>query len=210
MRKISNLLGYFTALLITLTAIIKLQDLPGAKISLTLSGVLMSIYLFFYIVTTLSEKNNHHNKLTHYLLASAACWLNLGITASYLHFHFANNIILVGVVIFSLLYAPLLFIEKIKVKESNKIMLGSGIFGMAGFVLGLLFTIKHLSGAKFLLIFSFCLAFFIHFPIYITDKFITPDKKNAYIHTAFFYIITGVMLAFYICLTMLSIKIYLY
>lgn len=143
------------------------------------------------------------------MLASAACCINIGITSSYLHLYFANYVILIGVVCFSFFYVPLLIIEKLKIGEPNILMSGFGIFGVSIYLLGLIFQIMYLRGAKFLLISGFIFVFFIYFPMYFNNKTISEDRKSTFLRTAFFYIIIGVLLAFYISAFMMSFTLYL-
>lgn len=199
MKNTLNIIGYLTALLLVTSAVFKINHFPGAGIIMPITGVFLSIYFFVFITNKMKDGSGR------YLLAIAVALVNMGIIFKYMHWTGASILILLAVASFCLVYAPMLFMKKIKEEGANKLMYAAGILGMVAFALGIVFKLQHWPAAAELLLASLPLVFLIYFPMYMMSS-VAEEKKDTYLTSAFFVTIIGVLLAFHLYMSILSLN----
>lgn len=106
-------------------------------------------------------------------------FLSLGIAFKFLHFPGAAVLILLGVLLLSFLFLPLLFVLKVKEsKESkDKVILGVGFLASISLTLGTLFKVMHWPFANMLGLGALLIMLCIFLPIYFISGIKNPATK---------------------------------
>ena len=94
--------------------------------------------------------------------------LSFGILFKFMHWPGAATLITCGIVLFSLLFLPLLFLLKVKEKQQaiNRFSIGIGTLCAIGFSLSTLFKIMHWPGANVLGISAIAIMLLVFLPVY--------------------------------------------
>jgi len=130
MQKLTTFIGYITAFAIVVSAVFKIEHLPGAGTALLLTGLLLGIYFPIFILSKMSEKSDGKILLSHIAAALSASIINFGITFRIWHFAGADILLLIGLGSFSLIVIPMLYFQHIKDAKSDKIWIGFGALGL--------------------------------------------------------------------------------
>jgi len=194
--KNANIVGFLTAFSIMVTAVFKFNHFTGAGAALCFTGLLLGIYFPVFIIAKMQERSGGQTLPAHVAAAMCASLTDLGITFRLQHWPGASILLVLGLAGFSLLFIPLLLVQKSKEGES-KIMNGIGAIGISAFGLGILFKLQHWPGAAILLALSPLLLFLVYFPMYIMNKTINNDTKSKYLMNSFFAIVIGTLLGLY-------------
>lgn len=106
-------------------------------------------------------------------------FLSVGIAFKFLHFPGAAVLILLGVLLLSFLFLPLLFILKVKEskEKKDKVILGVGFLAAISLTLGVLFKVMHWPFANMLGLTSLIIMLFIFLPIYFLSGIKNPESK---------------------------------
>ena len=194
-----NILGFFTALILATTTVIKINYLPGGAIAMVLSGAILSIYLPLFIINKFSEAGKPIS-LRLLIVSIAASLINLGITFKFQHWPGANIMLILGLSSFIAVFLPLVFADKMKKNEGNNSkMYVSGFIGLGLFSAGILFKIMHWPNAVAMLFTGLAFLFLGYFLPYMLNKNISKESKSNYLQSAFLGIIIGSMLiTFYV------------
>lgn len=198
MKKTTNIIGYLAAFAVAITAAFKFNHMEGAGMVMIITTLFLSIYFPVFILDKMRDSVEGKISPAHIVAALCASIINLGIVFKFIHWPGAGILLTVGLASFSLIFVPMLFIQKSKQAGANNIMNGAGAIGLAVFALGVLCKIQHWPGAAILLIASPALLFLIYFPMYMMNTAIPGEKKASYLRDAFFVIIIGCLFAMFV------------
>ena len=111
--------------------------------------------------------------------SSSASLLCLGILFKFMHWPGASIILLVGVILLSLVFLPLLFVLKAKEKKENKdkIVIALGALAAISLSLGVMFKVMHWPLANVLCISALFIMVFLFLPIYYFSGIKNPETK---------------------------------
>jgi hypothetical protein len=196
MKKTTIFLGFLTGLSITTAELFKFMHLPGARVMLYSTGVLIAFFSALFILDKMKEIDGRTFP-SHIAAALSAMFADLGVTARINHWLGADMFLIIGLSCFSLIFIPLIFLQKSKETGTNNIRNAAGALGLIAFGLGTLFKLEHWPGAPVLLSLLPIFLFLIYFPMYMTDKSIDPEKKHKYLRNSFFTIVIGSLIALY-------------
>jgi hypothetical protein len=196
MKKVTIFLGFLTGLSITTAELFKLMHLPGARVMLYSTGVLIAFFSAFFILDKMKEIDGR-TLPSHIAAALSAIFANLGVPARINHWPGADLFLIIGLLCFSLVFIPLFFIQKFKDAGTNNIRNATGALGLIAFGLGTLFKLEHWAGAPLLLSLVPVSLFIVYFPMYMTDKSIDSEKKHKYLRNSFLTIVVGSLVALY-------------
>lgn len=197
MKNATHYIGYITAFAITVTAVLKFTHLPGAGEALSITGLLLGIYFPVFIIAKAKQKTQGRTLPSHVAAAICVSLMELGITFRLGHWPGASLLLVLGLAGFSLVFIPILLIQKSKETGADHIMNWSGGLGLAAFALGTLFKLQHWPGAAMLLIVSPLLLFLVYFPKYTFNRSISIETKSKYLLDSFFIIVIGTLIALY-------------
>jgi hypothetical protein len=109
----------------------------------------------------------------------SASILSLGILFKFMHWPGASALILIGILLLSLVFLPLLFVLRAKEKKESKdkIVIGLGALAAISLSLGVLFKIMHWPFANMLCISALFIMVFLFLPIYYFAGIKNPDTK---------------------------------
>jgi hypothetical protein len=109
----------------------------------------------------------------------SASILSLGILFKFMHWPGASALILVGILLLSFVFLPLLFVLKAKEKKESKdkIVIGLGALAAISLSLGVLFKIMHWPLANVLCISALFIMVFLFLPIYYFSGIKNPETK---------------------------------
>lgn len=137
-------------------------------------------------------------KIMIYSGAISAVLLSAGIIFKFMHWPGASAGILLGTVLLSLVFLPLMFTLKIKEKQSGKDKLIIGIGTLVGilFSLSILFKILFWPGANMMAMTSLGMLGFLFIPVYFLNGIKNPDTKvNTTVTTVILIAACGLFLA---------------
>lgn len=109
----------------------------------------------------------------------SASIMTLGILFKFMHWPGASALILLGILLLSLVFLPLLFVLKAKEKKESKdkIIIGLGALASISLSLGVLFKIMHWPFANILCISALMIMVFLFLPIYYLTGIKNPETK---------------------------------
>jgi hypothetical protein len=195
MKKTTYILGYFAAFATVISTVWKLNHLPYAGALIAGALILLSIYFPLFILDKMSDSGEGKTSPVHIVAALCAFIIILGIVFKLIdHLHLAGTLLTIGLVGFSLIFIPMLFIQKSKQAGANNLMNGAGAVGLVLFALGMLTKIQHWPGQIFLFIPGTALVFLIYFPMYMMSTAIPDEKKINHLRDTFFVVIIGCIL----------------
>ena len=131
-------------------------------------------------IQLLTFKNYYAMKNTMIRSGSFATFLLvLGLVFKFMHWPGASMMLVVSILIFSLLFLPLVFILKAKDTTASTVKLSSGIGIAAGMSisLGILFKVMHWPYANMLVVCALLAIVFLFLPIYFFTGIRNPDTK---------------------------------
>ncbi len=110
---------------------------------------------------------------------AAACILLIGSLFKLAHWPGAGMLFVTGMVLFSLVFLPLLFVMKTKEAGSarDKVVLTTGTLVGILYCLSALFLVMHWPGARILWISTLTLSFFVLLPLYFFNGIRKPETK---------------------------------
>jgi hypothetical protein len=196
-KKATIIIGFITALSITTADVFKFTHLPGAGTALYLTGLLLSVFFALFILDKMSEMSGGRTLPSHIAAALSAMLCGLGVTFRIWHWPGADVLLILGLCCFSLVFIPMLLIQKSKDAGADNIRNGAAALGFMAFGLGTLFKLEHWPGAPILLSVLLVALFLVYFPRYIMDKTIEPETKHRYLRNSFFTIVIGSLIALY-------------
>jgi hypothetical protein len=194
MKRITNITGYLTALSIAIYSVLKFGYLEGAGLFMIITGIFLCIYFAVFILDKLRDTAEGKTLPVHIVGAFCASVINLAILGRFQHWSFSGILFIIGLGSFSLIFIPLLFLQKSRQPGADNLMNGAGAVGLAAFSLGMLCKLQHRSGAITLFIACPVLVFLIYFPMYLKSTSIPAEKKSSYLRTTFFVIIIAYLL----------------
>jgi len=194
MKKITYFIGYIAALASGTSVVFKIQHLDYASEVIMIALLILSIYFPLYILDKYKDSTEGKTSPTNIVAALCAFVITLGILFKSNHWPFAAVLLSVGLVGFSLILIPMLFIQKSKLQGANNLMNVAGALGLSLFALGLLFKVQHWAVQEVLLIAGASLVFLIYLPIYMMNTAIPDEKKVSHLRDTFFVIIIGCFL----------------
>jgi hypothetical protein len=195
-KKATIIIGFLTGLSITTAELVKFTHLPGARVMLYTTGLLLSVFFALFILDKMKETDGRTFP-SHIAAALSAMFTDLGITFRINHWAGADMFLITGLLCFSLLFIPLIFIQRSREGGTNNARNAAGAMGLISFGLGTLFKLEHWPGAALLLSLLPAFLFLVYFPMYIADKSIDPEKKHKYLRNSFFAITIGSLIALY-------------
>ncbi|MEP7263281.1 MAG: hypothetical protein ABI772_02220 [Bacteroidota bacterium] len=109
----------------------------------------------------------------------SASLISIGILFKFMHWPGAGMLIVLGTVLFSLLFLPMLFTIKSKEKQNlkDKIILGTGSFIAILISLAILFKIMHWPGANMMGVISLLTMILLYIPLYFFSGIKNQDSK---------------------------------
>jgi len=194
MKKVTYLVGYFAAFATATATVFKLTHLEFTGIVILIAMTFMTIYFFFYIIDKMSDASDGKILPIHYLLSFCAVFLNMGVLFKFEHWPMASILLTIGLVGLSLIFFPLLLIQKSKIPGTNNIMNIAGSAGLILFGLGVLTKVQHWPGQIYLLAPGILLVFLVYFPMLMMNKEIPEEQKVNQLRDTFFAIIIGCLL----------------
>lgn len=197
MKKATNSIGYITAFAIVVTSVFKFEHFPGAGAMLCLTGLILSVYFPVFIIDRMNEKNEGKTSNASVTAAISSSLISLGIVFRLWHWPGANILFTLGFVCFSLVFIPMLFMQRSKEAGADTILNLSGASGLACFGLGILFKLMHWPGAAMLLALCPAFLFLVYFPKYMMNSTISIEVKHNYLRNSFFVIVIGTLVALY-------------
>jgi hypothetical protein len=196
MKKTTIFLGFLTGLSITTAELFKFMHLPGARVMLYSTGVLIAFFSAFFILDKMREIDGR-TLPSHITAALSAMFASIGVTARINHWPGADLFLIIGLSCFSLVFVPLFYIQKSGGAGTNSIRNAAGALGLIAFGLGTLFKLEHWAGSILLLALVPVLLFIVYFPMYMADTSIDPGNKHVYLRNSFLTIIVGSLVALY-------------
>ncbi len=111
--------------------------------------------------------------------AIAVSILVIGAIFKIAHWPGAGILIFSGMVVFSLVFLPLVFLLKTKEVDTSreKVILGIGTLAGILYFISALFLIMHWPGARVIWILTLCLSFFVLLPLYFFNGIRKPETK---------------------------------
>jgi len=105
--------------------------------------------------------------------------LSVGIVFKFMHWPGASALIVLGILMMSLIFLPLLFVLKVKEKKESKekIIIGLGTLAAVSLSLGVLFKIMHWPFANMLSLMALFVMIFLFLPIYYFSGIRNPETK---------------------------------
>ena len=105
--------------------------------------------------------------------------LCIGIVFKFMHWPGAGALIVVGILMMSLIFLPLLFVLKVKEKKESKekIIIGLGTLAAVSLSLGVLFKVMHWPFANMLSLTALFIMIFLFLPIYYFSGIRNPETK---------------------------------
>jgi hypothetical protein len=193
MKKLSYLSGYFAALAAVTAVVFKIHHLDFVSTIITIAFIIMSIYFPLYI---LFKNQDVDGKISpaNVGAASSAFIITIGILFKLNHWPYAALLLTVGILLFSLIFVPLLFIQKSKLPGSNNLVNGTGALGLSLFALGLLFKFQHWFAQMPLLIAGAVLVVLIYLPLKMLSEGVAEKKEISHLQNTFFVIIISCLL----------------
>lgn len=131
-------------------------------------------------INLLTHKNYYVMKKIMLVSGSlSASLLSLGILFKFMHWAGAALFIVLGVLLLSFVFLPLLFVLKAKEKKQSKdkIVIGLGALAAISLTLGVMFKMMHWPGANMLSLSSLIIMVFLFLPIYFFNGIKHPDTK---------------------------------
>lgn len=129
---------------------------------------------------------------------TSAILVAVGILFKFMHWPGAGMSLVLGISISSLIFLPLMFVLKVKEKQSSRDKLITGLGALAGSALsmGILFKIMHWPGANVLGMSAILLMAFVFLPIYFFTGIRNPETKvNTIVSSALIIIGCGLFMA---------------
>jgi hypothetical protein len=197
MKTIKISISYIAAVCIMVAAVFKFNHLPGAGALLGINGLLLSIYFPLFIIDKMGEKTDGRILPSHIAAALSASLIDLGITFKLWFWDGASILLISGLVTFSLVFIPMLLIQKSKQPNPDNFMNAAGAFGISTFALGILFKLQHFPFADIIMATGPAFLFLIYFPRYIFSKTISAEIKKNYLRNTFFVIVIGTLVSLY-------------
>ena len=114
MKKAINSLGYFASLLLATALVFKINHYNGEEFLLTISGLLLSIYIPLYLLEKSKTPVSQKLLSVNYVLAVTVFFVLLGATLKLSHLELGSLFVLLGFACFCLLYSPMLYVKKSK------------------------------------------------------------------------------------------------
>ena len=198
MKRTTNIIGYLTALSIAIYTVFKFCFIPGAWFLMIITGIFLSIYFAALIIEKQRETSGGKTLPVHIVGALCASVLTLAVLCNFQRWAASGILFLIGLLGFSFIFLPMLFLHKSKQPEANNLMNGAGVIGLAVFALAIVSKMERWSGAEFLFVAGPVLIFFVYFPMYIWSSTISAEKKATYLRNAFFVIIAGFLLFLFV------------
>ncbi len=166
MKKIMIISGAVSTALLTMGIVLKFMHLPGASFGLV-SGIVVFTLLFLPLVFALKVKETEtlKDRLTVAIGAVSGVLISLGILFKVMHWPGANIQIVTGIIGFSLVFLPLVFLLKVKEVSNLNYRL---LFSLGGLVMSIsiLFKIMHWPGADLLGITAIPITGLLFLPVY--------------------------------------------
>jgi hypothetical protein len=194
MEKYTYIIGYIAALAAALATVFKIQHFPYTGTIIVIALTLLCIYLPFFIIDKTSDSAEGKASPAYIVAALCSAIIPLGVLFKLEHWPGASALLTIGLAGISLIFVPMLFIQKSKQAGANNLMNGAGALGIALFGLGLLTKIQHWPGPQVLLPVGAALVLLIYFPMYMMNKTIPEEKKVNHLRDAFFVVIIGCIL----------------
>jgi hypothetical protein len=194
MKKTTYIIGYIAAFAVVIATVFKINHLSYTGTIIAIAWTLMSIYLYFYILDKTGDSSGGKILLVNIVAAFCATFIDIGILFKLEHWPLATILLALGLAGFSLIFLPMLYIQKSKQAGANNLMNGAGALGLALFALGMLTKIEHWPGQTFLFIPGAALVFLIYFPMYMMNKTIPDEKKVNHLRDTFFAVIIGCLI----------------
>lgn len=129
---------------------------------------------------------------------TSAFLVAVGILFKFMHWPGAGISLVLGISLSSLLFLPLMFVLRVKEKQSSRDKLITGLGALAGSALsmGILFKIMHWPGANMLGMGAMLLMAFVFLPIYFFTGIRNPETKvNTIVSSALIIIGCGLFMA---------------
>lgn len=137
-------------------------------------------------------------KIMMYSGITSAFFVATGILFKFMHWPGAGITLILGISLSSLLFLPLMFVLRVKEKQSSRDKLITGLGALAGSALsmGILFKIMHWPGANMLGLGAMLLMAFVFLPIYFFTGIRNPETKvNTIVSSALIIIGCGLFMA---------------
>jgi hypothetical protein len=197
MKKLTNIIGYITALAIMVTAVFKFEHFSGAGALLNFTGLLLGIYFPVYVLDKMSESAGGKLLPLYAVAALCASLTELGITFRLSHWPGAGILLTAGLTGFSLIFLPWLLVWRRKHDDSNNLADVAGALGLAAFAMGILCKLQHWPAAAVLLFAGPVFIFLVYLPAFLNNRSIDSEIKRTHLRDCFFVIVVGTLLALY-------------
>lgn len=198
MKKITYFIGYIAALATVTATVFKINHLMYTGVIISIGILILSVYIPLMIIDKARDSAEGKTQAAHIAGALCAFVITLSLFLKLNHQPFSGTLIIAGLAGFSLIFIPMLFIQKSKLAGTNNLMNAAGAFGLAFFSLGLMTKIEHWPGQVPLFIAGAVLLVVFYFPMYMMDKTIPEEKKINHLRDTFFVIIIGCFLVLFV------------
>lgn len=111
--------------------------------------------------------------------AAASALLFLGLIFKFMHWPGAGMMLVLGVVLLSLVFLPLMFTLKIKEQQQtkDKVVIGIGTFSAILISMGIMFKVMHWPGANLMISAAFLILLLLFLPVYFFMGIRNPETK---------------------------------
>jgi len=188
-KTFTNIIGYLTAISLAAFATFKFSHWVDAWLLMIVSGLLLSIYFLLLIPHLLKDSAQIKIPPLHIVAAICISILNLAILSRFQHWKASGILFSISIACFCLIFIPMFLVFRSKQPGATILADGVGAFGLGAISLGIHNKLLNWSGAILFFITGLSLIFFIYFPLYISNKSITSEKKATYLRNAFLTII---------------------
>jgi hypothetical protein len=196
MKRTANIIGYIAAVAMMVAAVLKIAHLPGAAPALCISGLMLGIYFPVYIIDKVYSTGAMVLPV-HIALALSVFIIDFGVTFRLWYLPGSAILLTLGLLGFSLVCVPMLWMQQIRKANAYKAMYTAGALGLIAWAIGLWLKLQFYPGSPVLLIAGITLLFAFYFPLYLRHPGTSTAQKKIYLRESFFVIIIGTLLTLY-------------
>jgi len=179
MKNTMKISGVIAPIIMAFGSLFKIEHWPGASILLVLGFFLLSfVFLPSAIYVSYKEVSNRANKWTHFMGFFGTFFMTVGFLFKLNHWPGAEIAMLLGFILISLVFLPMVMINKFREKEVAvpKYVFAIALCGMMLYLAAFLFKMMHWPFATVLMLAGGVLLVFIAFPVYVIRTY--KEQKN--------------------------------
>ena len=192
MKMTMKISGVIAPIVLAFGTLFKIMHWPAAGILILIGFVVLSfIFLPSAIYVSYKEVSNRTKKWTHFVGFFGTFFLSLSFLCKIMHWPGANILILLGIGLISLVFLPMIMINKLKDKSNTTpaYVFILAILGLILYVVAIFFKVMHWPGASMMILAGSVLLVFIAFPIYVVKAY----KEETNVTDSFIFIVVAMV-----------------